>query len=223
MFQLPANRQPDGTRRFARAAPGGSRSTCASASRCTSPWPSSMPSASAKSARRAAFTAQLEVKQNFLRAETEIGLALLKRQQKLAAMAGYALELEDRRAVADRRSRAGRAVVGAPHRLRPGQFAQRSIDRPDRDAICLGRARDHLGPGGIARRQQRQAPAQVGQRLTRGALRAVSHASRSRRRRRACPRGGTGWPLTRPCAWPRRAPQLPFLHQGTRRGDSHPP
>ena len=110
--------------------------------------------------------------------------------------------------------RAGRAVVGAPHRFRPGQFAQRSIDRPDRDAICLGCARDHLGPGRIARRQQRQAPAQVDQCLTRGALRAVSHASRSRRRRHACPRDGTGWPPTRPCAWPRRAPAASLPSSG---------
>ena len=71
--------------------------------------------------------------------------------------------------------RACRAVVGAPHRFRPGQLAERAIDRPDRHAICLGRTRDHLGAGRIARRQQRQAPAQVDQRLARRPLRAVSH------------------------------------------------
>ena len=53
--------------------------------------------------------------------------------------------------------RTGRSVVGAPHRLRPGQLAQRTIDRPHRNAVSLGRACDHLTTSRIARRQQGQA------------------------------------------------------------------
>ncbi len=105
--------------------------------------------------------------------------------------------------------RAGRAVIGAPHRFRPGQFAQRPIDRPDRHALRPGRTRDHLGSRGIARRQQCLPPAQIDQRLARRALRAVSHAPRRlrhHRRHHACRHGDTAWQPTRPCASRRRAP-----------------
>ena len=109
--------------------------------------------------------------------------------------------------------RSCRAAFGAPRRFRSCQLAQRAIDRSDRHAVCRSRACDHLGADRIARRQQRQAPAQVDQCLAQGALRAVSHA-RHRRRRPACRRGDREWRPTSSCAWQRRAPAACPLSSG---------